>query len=739
MTPRRPPGLLLFCSILLCVVVMALAIWTALRQPWLGITALPDAASGGIVVAAVASDGPAGAAPVPARLMRLDELLPIAEDLIEEPDMLPDYRAVAAFMERQDALAAQLAGETVTLTTLPRAGEETTIVVAPQTRPPGDLPAAFWVQLLTGVGGFMIGCWVWALRPRDWGTRMFALSGLGMLTFTTAAAIYSTRELALPADLFRLLSGLNVAGANIFGMAMIALFLCYPRRLVPPAALLVIPAVFVPWTAADLLRLTSGPASSHLETLVEMILIVVAIIAQAWATRRDPRARAALRWLGLSVILGAGAFVATMAAPPLLGGLPPLSQGYAFVFFLLIYAGLALGLRRYRLFELGEWAFRIMFYMGGLLLLLALDALLILGLNLEQAPSLGLSLLAVGFAYLPLRDLLWRRLVARRRLHDHELFQAVIDVAFAGSAEARARRWRALAARLFDPLEITALDPAAAPARPAVREDGVELLLPATADAPPLALRYPWGGRGLFGPVHLNVATQLATLMAHADSGRDAYERGAAEERRRIAQDLHDDVGARLLSGLHHTELSQTRQTLRDAIADVRSIVGGLAGDRLPLSRVLAEMRHETAQRLEAAGIALDWPLGPADEVQTPLDYRIYKNLRSALREIVSNAIRHAGAQRITVESAMAAGSLELRVADDGRGIAGATAGDGDGTGSRSTRRGAGLGNIEARLASVGGEITFPPVASGTEVRLSLPLDAGEGAIGADPLPGLIR
>ena len=267
---------------------------------------------------------------------------------------------------------------------------------------------------------------------------------------------------------------------------------------------------------------------------------------------------------------------------------------------------------------------------------------------------------------------------------------------------------------LFDPLELA---PLGVPPRMAqLRGDGTELHLPPSGDLGGLVLRYPFGGRELFSLQHLGLARQLGLLMQHAEASRSAYERGVAEERRRISRDLHDDVGARLLTGLHKGDIADTRKILREAIVDIRSIAGALAGDRLPLSTVIADLRHETFQRLEGTGIALHWPLGAemvgaegAGAEAIMVDYSLYHHFVSAMREIVSNAIRHAGASRLVVRLNADGDLLTAEVSDDGRGLQGGEGGNG-------------LRNLRDRIAAIRGSIAFPPVPQGTMVRIAIPL-----------------
>jgi len=83
------------------------------------------------------------------------------------------------------------------------------------------------------------------------------------------------------------------------------------------------------------------------------------------------------------------------------------------------------------------------------------------------------------------------------------------------------------------------------------------------------------------------------------------------------------------------------------------------------------------------------------------------------VREIVSNVIRHSGAGRLVVTAEPAPRQLELRFADDGRGLSEAALG-GETTGY-------GLKSLSQRIGDLGGTMSLAN-AGGTIVTLSLPL-----------------
>ena len=148
---------------------------------------------------------------------------------------------------------------------------------------------------------------------------------------------------------------------------------------------------------------------------------------------------------------------------------------------------------------------------------------------------------------------------------------------------------------------------------------------------------------------------------------------------------------------------------MRSTIAEIRAIVSGLTGDTPSLAEALADMRYEAGQRLEAAGIALQWHEHTLSELA--LDYRTAKNLSSVLRETLSNIVRHAQAARVRIDVRMEGGALHMQIGDDGKGLDGTAPGGGHG-----------LKNIQRRMVDIGGQADAHSSTAGTTIQISVPL-----------------
>ncbi|MDO9190038.1 MAG: hypothetical protein Q7U24_09210, partial [Sulfurimicrobium sp.] len=633
-----------------------------------------------------------------------ESLAILPADLIEEPDFFDTYPLMADFFSKQSALHAVLRSPQVMLIWTDQNGIESKTLIKPRDRPLASMPGVFWFQLIVGFSGLLIAAWVYLLRMDDWGARMFALTGLMFPVFTVPAAIYSTRELALSGDVFRVLASLNHAGAFLFGCALVALFLTYPRMLVRPRTLLWLPAIFGAWLAADVFRWAPDQdLGSRLPVMLEMLLAVMFAIVQWRKTRGHPLDRAALRWFILSIVVGCSLFVFSVYGSAMLGFFPALSQGYAFGFFLVMYVGIALGLRHYRLFEMEEWAYRVFLWVGGASAVIALDVVLIYT-GLAHEVSLGISLLVCGWLYFPFRQWLWQRIVNTRALNFESLLPELSAIAFTASASEQQTRWETLLRGLFDPLEMK--QDAAFGISGGVRDEGLGLQIPGCGRLPAYSMRYAGRGSRLFSTRDAVFAASLIHLLDQVMSGRSSYEQGVMQERLRIGRDLHDNIGARLLKLIHRLRGSPDAEVARDAMKDLRTAIAALDAQPVPLLDALADWRAEAEGRCEAANCQLHWQQ-PAQLPELELAPRTKATLESVMRELVTNALKHASPSHVKIEADSEASQLRMSVSNNG-----------DIADPSTWKDGYGLRNLRGRLEELGGSLSI--VAGTNEVQLTI-------------------
>jgi two-component system, NarL family, sensor histidine kinase UhpB len=214
----------------------------------------------------------------------------------------------------------------------------------------------------------------------------------------------------------------------------------------------------------------------------------------------------------------------------------------------------------------------------------------------------------------------------------------------------------------------------------------------------------------------------LERLEAERRRASSAALTAQEQERARVARDLHDEVNQSLTGLLlrleavrRHAppelahELAETRALANQAMQELLTMARQLRPtvlDDLGLKAALAgqvtEIQRQTDIRtaLETEGDVQELP----SEVQL-VAYRV-------AQEALSNAVQHSEAANISVRLARNDGTLELTVADDGRGF----------TFDEATR-GLGMGGMRERALLIGGDLNVESrPESGTRVRLRVPI-----------------
>ncbi|MDV6329967.1 ATP-binding protein [Asticcacaulis sp. 201] len=659
--------------------------------------------------------GPDGAPAVVLALRRPDQAVPFRlerSDIVAQVDGAETYAAFDRYIQRQGQLVETLSGRSVRVTSVV-AGTSVELEKAVTGLKLSGFSYSFWVSLLVGVTAFLIGGWVWALKPGDVTTRTLAVNGFGMLLAAASSGPLYAWPVALSPQMIVASTALNHLATVIFGMTLIGLFLQFPQRLVSRRQFWLCMATGIPVFVLDQLRLLGGPIGILAYCFIVIALVIILIGVQFYLSRASPGARAALIWLGLAVMAGGGSWGVIVMAYLVQGQFHNMPESLTFLSFLLLYGGVALGVARFRLFEVGDWAFRIFFFVVAAGLFIGLDAGLVYLVGLAKPSAVALSLLLIAFVYLPVREKLWRHFVRVSALNESERLAGALDMAFTIEPAERQARWHALLHTLFSPMSIEIL--AADVAQTRLEAEGLHMCVPGLNHMPPLRLSYPHSGRGLFSPRDTRLVDQLIRLSAEAAMGLQAYERGAAEQRQRLAQDLHDDVGAKLVSGLTVAD-DRVRPYIYGALNDIREIATALVTEGAPLDRVLADIRHETARRLDVAGIELDWPLWPEEAPYLLLSARQKKGLTSTVRELVTNIIKHARATQVTVRIALDASGVTGEVGNNGQAFPEAVT---DGIWN-----GHGLKNISDRLGQLNGEVRFRNRAEGVVTTFRFPLQS---------------
>ena len=185
-------------------------------------------------------------------------------------------------------------------------------------------------------------------------------------------------------------------------------------------------------------------------------------------------------------------------------------------------------------------------------------------------------------------------------------------------------------------------------------------------------------------------------------------------ERKRIAADLHDDLGAKLLTIVHTSESERISTLAREALEEMRLSVRGLTGKPMRLGDALADWRAETVSRLGQANIEADWR-GPTEEIEQLLPARGFVQTTRILREAVSNIIKHSGASHCKVRCAITERQFGLTVQDNGKGIPMELDGKLD--------RGHGMSSMKNRAKQMQGQcLVESGPGYGTVIRLTVPL-----------------
>ncbi|MER7556809.1 histidine kinase [Nocardioides sp. NPDC126508] len=228
----------------------------------------------------------------------------------------------------------------------------------------------------------------------------------------------------------------------------------------------------------------------------------------------------------------------------------------------------------------------------------------------------------------------------------------------------------------------------------------------------------------------VSTATLAATVAAWAlgrfRATRAAWidqlaDRAAAEERQRIAREMHDVVAHSLAVVVSHAEagrmvvgqqperapgiLDTIATTGREALVEMRGLLGVLGGESSTEPQPGLADVHDLVERMREAGLTVHLEVDEPGQVAPAVGLTAYRVVQEAL----TNVTRHAGPGAVaTVSVTGTARQLVVDIVDDGIGI--------------QRPPGRGLRGMRERVTAVGGTLEAGPSGEGWRVRAMMPL-----------------
>lgn len=193
---------------------------------------------------------------------------------------------------------------------------------------------------------------------------------------------------------------------------------------------------------------------------------------------------------------------------------------------------------------------------------------------------------------------------------------------------------------------------------------------------------------------------------------------GQLQERQRISQELHDDVGSGLTSILFLSRAMQgqddvvkrLKQTAGNLVQKMNEIIWIMNPEQNTLDSMVAYMRLHIAEALDNAGIDFHFTVtDPLSGLRLSQEFR--RNVYLCAKEAVHNSIKHAGASRVDI-TIRVEDRMVVTIEDDGKGM--------DAT--NISGLGNGLKNMRRRMEQVNGTFEIHAAARGVRIVLSVPL-----------------
>jgi signal transduction histidine kinase len=207
----------------------------------------------------------------------------------------------------------------------------------------------------------------------------------------------------------------------------------------------------------------------------------------------------------------------------------------------------------------------------------------------------------------------------------------------------------------------------------------------------------------------ISQAKHFEITDTNAEQLFEQIEAAKTQERSRIYQNIHDDVGAELLKLIYQLSDNDAKDQVKNIMNKLRQAVANTAHITTSTESLLHEISAEAHSRCATLGIKFTDEItlksNPSLNLTKPIHLQRY------IRELVSNCLKHAEAKNLKLTAEVTDSAIGISLKDDGKGI------------SPDNLHGKGMVSLSKRIKAEGGQINWQNNPDGgTVIHITYPL-----------------
>lgn len=660
MTPRK----IIISSAVFSLFFCSLLLWLTFRTPWLGIEFTVKHSVSGLIIEDVHKDGPTYNILKPG--MQIVELgnthhsIPLGRaQFIREPADSASFAIYNQFVTNNQKIYNILSTERIWLKD--KNGHIYHIKPQPY-RSLTSLNMDHLAIIMVSILAFVFHVMVAVFRKNELAVKVLSITAISFSLHIMIGQTTFFRELVIHPLVFEYIHPLQMLTALFYAYFLVGVLCYYPSRLVSKRLIYLLFTLSILFWLNLITQSVELPDGSYLMQFNILYLIALSMAFFQWRKARGSAIKMAqFKWLFLAMNGGTILNIVLNILPQSLGKDPLVGISAVLLFSYIIFIGIAIGMYRYKLFNIDRWWFRVWSWFFAGLVVVLLDVLFVWLLNIEQQAATITSMLIVGWVYFPIRQRIWKNFsyspgsTLSQYMPDIITSMAAID----NTADINKALLKTLQ-RIFQAQNAEYTNRQSI--QPSLNNSGLSLQLPDIHNENTLILDYAENGARLFSHDDISLATGISELYKRLHDALDSKQQGVQQERERIMSDLHDELGPKLLTLIHKLNTPSLIELAKDSLSSLRDTVYSLQHEQaMPLSELFANERPLLTERAAEKNKNIVWHI--SDELEeTYLKADEVLHIKRILNEMISNELRHGTSQAITISAKEIMHSISIKL-----------------------------------------------------------------------------